>query len=717
MKKIININFHSRVIPIEETAYDILRKYVESLKKHFAGEEGADEIVNDIENRFAELFSDRLKKGATCITDADLEEIIGSMGRPEDFDQDEKTTSTGASAQSSSFEEETSAETSRRLYRSENDKMLGGVCGGLAAYLRIDPSVVRIIYALLILGSFGTALLLYIILWIALPPKSLVTKIKKRLFRDPDRRVIGGVASGLAAYFNVEVWIPRVIFCLPLILGALGSIFRHVWFDFEGPIFITGGFGGTLFITYIILWIVLPEAMTASEKLEMRGEKIDLESIKNTIKSDLDSFKQKATVVGSEMKEKAQQFGDEMHWKAGSIKKEISSINGPRQGIGHAIGVLFKAFFLFITVIITFALVMALIGLIFSGGFVLPLKEYVIHGFWENILAWSALLLFLVLPVVGLLTWLIRRIIGARRGSNYLGYIFGSLWVVGLISLIFLVASFTRHFSTNSSVDDSILLSAPSNGKLTVKMDDSKPYYIDDSDWMGMNWHHRGPFFAFTEDSLTLSTVRIDVVKSRDSAWHMERIRRSLGKNTAEARELASEINFPVEQQDSLLIVSRGFIITPKQQFRNQKVLLVIEVPVGKRILMKNNLDEFKWFNINKGWRNNGVNIEWDDSRDEDNSWDSEVEYVMTENGLERSSSNLQNRNEVPERPEVKEKPEKKEAPEKSEQKKDNPNGDYRYHKPKTASSATRQTPDPVNTIVNKVPESSATLVMLTSLS
>ena len=95
MKKIININFHSRVIPIEETAYDILRKYVESLKKHFAGEEGGDEIVNDIENRFAELFSDRLKKGATCITDADVEEIITSMGRPEDFDQDENTGTNG----------------------------------------------------------------------------------------------------------------------------------------------------------------------------------------------------------------------------------------------------------------------------------------------------------------------------------------------------------------------------------------------------------------------------------------------------------------------------------------------------------------------------------------------------------------------------------------------------------------------------------------------
>src|ERR1700722_3283956 len=114
MKKIININFHSRVIPIEETAYDILRKYVESLKNHFADEEGGDEIVNDIENSFAELFSDRLKKGAVCITDADVNEIITSMGRPEDFDQDEKNTGTnGGSKTSSAFAEEAAADEPR----------------------------------------------------------------------------------------------------------------------------------------------------------------------------------------------------------------------------------------------------------------------------------------------------------------------------------------------------------------------------------------------------------------------------------------------------------------------------------------------------------------------------------------------------------------------------------------------------------------------------
>src|ERR1700760_1432121 len=91
MKKIININFHSRVVPIEETAYEILQQYIDSLRRYFANEEGRDEIISDIENRFAELFSENLKKGATCITDADVNNIIASMGRPEEFEGEAAT--------------------------------------------------------------------------------------------------------------------------------------------------------------------------------------------------------------------------------------------------------------------------------------------------------------------------------------------------------------------------------------------------------------------------------------------------------------------------------------------------------------------------------------------------------------------------------------------------------------------------------------------------
>src|ERR1700743_1702669 len=148
MKKIININFHSRVIPIEETAYEILQQYVDSLRRYFAHEEGRDEIISDIENRFSELFDEKLKKGAACITDSDVNAIITSMGRPEEFAGEEEPSSHACTASGAGPTAERSpgaqpgggaqgygpytAEEPRRLFRAANDKVLGGVCAGLA---------------------------------------------------------------------------------------------------------------------------------------------------------------------------------------------------------------------------------------------------------------------------------------------------------------------------------------------------------------------------------------------------------------------------------------------------------------------------------------------------------------------------------------------------------------------------------------------------------
>ena len=87
MNKVININFQGRVIPIEEPAYDELKKYIDSLRSYFANEDGKEEIVNDIENRIAELFSEKLKAGQSFISEAHVAAIIASMGRPEQFDE------------------------------------------------------------------------------------------------------------------------------------------------------------------------------------------------------------------------------------------------------------------------------------------------------------------------------------------------------------------------------------------------------------------------------------------------------------------------------------------------------------------------------------------------------------------------------------------------------------------------------------------------------
>ncbi len=644
MKKVININFQGRVIPIEETAYEILQQYIESLRKYFSNEEGRDEIINDIEGRIAELFSDRLKKGVTCITDEDVNAVITSMGRPEDFEKAEETagfqqasadTSKKQTHTGSSHQQVPPAE-ARRLYRSENDRILGGVCSGLANYLRIDPAIVRIVFALITLGGFGLGFIIYILMWIILPSNITHDAARKRLYRNPENKVIGGVASGLAAYFRIDVWIPRLIFAAPLLVSVIVSIFRNAWFDFDpGPVFVTGGFGGTLFITYIILWIVLPEANTASEKLEMRGERVDLQSIKNTVKGDLENFKTKAHAWGQEVKETAQHYANQ----AGPAARSFASEAGPvvrrtGSGIGHAIGVLFKAFFLFISGMLAFAMLMALIGLLLGGFAFFPFKDFLLDGFWQNFFAWSTLIFFLGIPIIAFLTWLVRRIIGVKTKTHYLGYVFGTLWVFGLVSLIILGGMIARNFKTKASVKTDIAITQPTSGKLTFDVTDERVKYYGD-DWFGFD-NSDWPFYSMSEDSILMNTIRLRIVRSPDSSFHVYEVKFSNGNNPGLAQRLASEIRFDVTQRDSLIYLPKGFTINKGQKFRNQQVMLVVEVPLGKRVQIDRNVDQYEWFNVNFG-RRRGWNIEWDNNWDNSFYYNTDVEYRMTPEGLERT--------------------------------------------------------------------------------
>jgi len=715
MKKIININFHSRVIPIEESAYEILQQYIDSLRRHFANEEGRDEIISDIENRFAELFSETLKKGAACITDADVNAIIASMGRPEELEEEDGTkpgTTAGAGQQTGTGAQPNQQytggpEESRRLYRAGNDKILGGVCAGLANYLRLDPAIVRIIFVLITFG-WGAGFLLYIILWIVLPTRSLPANARKRLYRNSDNRVIGGVASGLAAYFHIDVWIPRLIFALPLILGIITSILRSTWFDFDGPVFFTGGFGGTLFVTYIILWIVLPEAVTASEKLEMRGEKVDLESIKNTIKSDLETFKGRAKEMGSEFQERVQHVGQQVKQGTQSFASEAGpAIRKSGTGFGHAIGVMFKAFFLFIAGLITFVLITVLASLIFRGDGLLQLKGYVLEGFWQNFLAWAGFFLFLVIPVIALLTWLIRRITGVRSRSNYLGYTFATLWILGLFCMIILGGMIMSNFRARQHVEENVSLVQPSHNKLIIRTSEAVNRYNDTDWWSDIDFGKHGAFYSLNEDSFLLTTVRVRILKSEDSGYHVQLIKISRGSSATKARETANRIEFPIRQTDSVLNLPQGFAITGNQKFRNQQVLVEVAVPIGKRILINRSIEDYHWFNINPNnrhirWndRRNDWRSDWDEDIDENDSysWTGNVEYVMTPTGLVRTdhkSMNDEDRRRQDKSDRDDDDDNNKNDDEDNKQKKPGANDGYRYKSP-------GNTPKPADTPIIK---------------
>ncbi len=162
MNKIISINIKGLVFQIEEDAFDKLNQYLDKLKKHFSQTEGADEILEDIEARIAEIFSENPGTNG-CVTLKHVDQVLEIMGNPSDMDSENaEDTEEPQDSKSRSYQGK------RKLYRDPDDRILGGVCSGLGIYLDVDPLWVRLGFALTFF-TFGTGLLLYVILWVIVP--------------------------------------------------------------------------------------------------------------------------------------------------------------------------------------------------------------------------------------------------------------------------------------------------------------------------------------------------------------------------------------------------------------------------------------------------------------------------------------------------------------------------------------------------------------------
>jgi phage shock protein C len=167
MQRIIQITIAGRLIPIEEDAYMILKDYMNSLDRHFSGVEGKEEIIQDIESRIAELFGIRLQAGAHAVDKNDVVKLIDTLGPASALND-------GMDAKGNPVSHFPGAYTgpqqsgSRRLFRNPRDKMIGGVCSGVANYFDIDPVLVRLLFAIMFFTA-GIGLLAYIIAWIVIP--------------------------------------------------------------------------------------------------------------------------------------------------------------------------------------------------------------------------------------------------------------------------------------------------------------------------------------------------------------------------------------------------------------------------------------------------------------------------------------------------------------------------------------------------------------------
>jgi len=541
--------------------------------------------------------------------------MIDTMGRPEQLE--EETTTEPSQKQTHQEDGNHGKEAggipgSKRLTRNKNDKLIGGVCSGIANYFKIDPAIVRVLTFLLIL-AYGIGLMAYIVLWIILPgDDSADVGLRKRLYRDTDHRVIGGVASGIAAYFKIDIVIPRIVFVLPLFGMIFSSIFSgsfHRW-DFYNVFFpFSVSAFPTLFVLYIVLWIVVPKAVTQAEKLEMKGERVDLQSLSNAYKSTDDEKKK----LSSEP-------------PADSPSPKRKKHSGP----GEVFGILVKIFLYFILGIVIVIIGGVLIGL--TGGFLgimglssamFPLKSILLSTALQKILVWPAVVLTLGVPVVALIWLLIRLITGFRSRSRFAGLSFLGLWIIGVVCaislVVFIVADFRMRYSKGESVDIIqpqrvlVLKKAPTTGSF-----DNWNENIGFVKWNG--W--LDDFIGIGEDSIRIKYVRLSVGKSRDSNFHAHVVRFSNGPSIARAKHYTQLMNYRIYQKDSVLFVSDAFVIPKNVPFRNQHIVLKIEVPGEKHIVFRDGLEKLQKEHFRQEeW-------EWDKEED-DSDWYESKQYVL----------------------------------------------------------------------------------------
>ena len=286
MKKNININISGIIFHIEEDGYENLRKYLDSINRYFASFEDSSEILADIESRVAEIFLSKLNEGKQIITAEDVNSLIATMGSVSDFKAAEEqefsqggpagSSQSNSSSNRSNDPEQKAYTPPKQLMRDEKRKILGGVCSGMANYFNVDPVWIRLLFALTAF-AYGVTILVYIVMWIVVPGSTELDEpeTNKKMFRDPEHKVIGGVSGGVAAYFGIDLVMVRLLFIIFTIFFGIG------------------------FIIYIVLWIALPEAKSLTDRMEMQGEPVTLSNIESNIKKNLnvDPNKEESTAT------------------------------------------------------------------------------------------------------------------------------------------------------------------------------------------------------------------------------------------------------------------------------------------------------------------------------------------------------------------------------------------------------------------------------------
>jgi phage shock protein PspC (stress-responsive transcriptional regulator) len=388
---------------------------------------------------------------------------------------------------------------------------------------------------------------------------------RRRLYRDTDDRVIGGVCSGLGYYFDLDpIWI-RLGFVL--ILFAFGT--------------------GILF--YILLMLIIPKAETTAEKLEMRREPVDLNNISKTVKEEFDGLKKRAEDFGQEAKQYGKKWKDDSRdWrKRNSVRRGFEDFFS---GIFHIIGRIFAFALLIIGILFLIGLLTSTFSLTNFGPRAFGDSiESLFPGSFHYAIAIASFLLVFGIPVVMMIYKGIRLIFRIKRSDTIIGISALVLWIIGIVGCTYSVVSVSKGFSEQVSIHEYFPMK---NAKmdtlyLNVKID----HDMVNEDYHS-KWNHRYHFERrWKAVSVNGSEVKfgypdLKIVPSDNDSLQMIIYSSSYGSEKREALDRSKAISYLIQQKDSLITFNSYFTIGANQHWRAQRVRIELHVPKNKVVFL-----------------------------------------------------------------------------------------------------------------------------------
>ena len=514
MNKTVNINLAGTSFHIDEDAFGKLSRYLDAIRKSLKSADGSEEIMQDIEARIGELFSEKMENPAQVITLKMLDEVIAVMGQPEDYEVDDEI-----------FED-------------------------------VPPSSKN--YS-----------------------KSRGTTSRKQLFRDVDNKYISGVSSGLGHYFGIDaIWV------------------RLIWI-----LLVFAGFGSPILV-YILLWVLVPPALTTSDKLKMTGEPINISNIERKFKEGFDNVADHVKNVDYD------KYGNK-------IKSGTSNFF---DSLGNLIATLFKVFAKFIGIIIIVVSLLTIIGLVIAfftfGSIDFWGNNKIMENFAmvdvTNVPLWLLALLGLFaigIPFFALFVLGLKLLISNLKAmSSTVKILLIVVWALSIIGLAVLgIKQATEQAYDGNSIEErAMAIGTGDTLRIAMRADQQFSYNVRRENGLELKYNDEEVRVIYSTD------VLLTVKATKDATSKIVIEKTAEGNNSLDAKKRAQAIEYNYAFENNSLLLDGFFITDISNKYRNQQIDITIYVPEGTVVYNDDSTNSYYSYNSNFKELNN---------------WDSDAHY------------------------------------------------------------------------------------------